>query len=98
MVGLEKPWEQYGLFITSGAALVAAYKYAATSRAAFKAQLLPEGSPERRDLMARYLMTPQQVEFAPYWSRTLRLKGLAALTAPLLWIAWRSSMPEGTRA
>eukprot|EP00877_Chromochloris_zofingiensis_P001518 jgi/Chrzof1/11367/Cz05g34070.t1 len=96
-LGLDTPWEQYGLYASTGIGLVAGYKYVSKAQALVKAAAMQDPG-LRQDLLDRYRMAPQQLKYAQYWTRQFVLRGaVAAAGAPVLWLVWRMSSRKPNR-
>ncbi|GAX81740.1 hypothetical protein CEUSTIGMA_g9168.t1 [Chlamydomonas eustigma] len=89
-LGLVRPWEQYGLYMSTGGACTAAYKYFAKARAVFQAAKSTTDVAVREELMALHWLSPAHLSNARVWAARFRIKGISFLSVPVLWVAWRS--------
>ena len=93
-VGMETPYEQYGLYLTTLGTL-GGVGYCANMlyRARLLAQAVAEQDPNLKEELRMFArVTPDEFKKAHMHIASFRTRGLlAAVSWPLLWLAWRSS-------
>ena len=82
----------------AGVLIVTGCKHFSKARAVLRAAGLPEGGPAQLEVMDEYFLEPTHLRNAQRAVARFRASALAALRAPVLWVAWRSSSMGGQEA